>query len=523
MVIVAIGCIWWSKYQDVHRIDSLAVLPFANLSGDEAQEYFADGITEALITELQQLATNKLRIIGRTSVMSFKQTDKTLPEIAAELGVDAIVEASVIRSGDLVKVAAKLIRARPQEQQIWADTFEHNLRDILTLQAELAREVASQIQLVLSPEAEASLFEERTVNPEAYEAYLKGRHYLLNLPLSGVRSRDPQSIKDFHLIGSSFTKSIQIDSTYAPAWAGLAEYHIQREHERIGSDATPQAFAAVTRALELDDSLGAAHATLAHILWEHQYKPREAEAELRRAFELNPNDPWAHLINAYFCMTMGRFEESVRATLRANELDPLSRFINMASWQPLSLAGWHDEAIRQVEKTHEIFPDSKSWRALLALVYRLAGRYEEGLAVIEEADPDDVTLSEHLQVPPLLIAMDRPIEARAYLERFKSQAESDSLFWGLSNAYASVGDLDEARKWLDEAEKASSADLFSLAELSVMIGDLDRAFAYFEQAYENRNWNLTRLATFVEKWPEWKPLADDPRYHDLVRRMGLRD
>ena len=143
--------------------------------------------------------------------------------------------------------------------------------------------------------------------------------------------------------------------------------------------------------------------------------------------------------------------------------------------------------------------------------------------MIEEADPDDVTLSEHLQVPPLLIAMDRPVEASAYLERFKPQAESDSLFWNLSNTYASLGDLDEARKWLDEAEKASSADLFSLAELSVMIGDLDRAFAYFEQAYENRNWNLTRLATFVEKWPEWKPIADDPRYHDLVRRMGLRD
>ncbi len=221
VVIAALAFTWWSRYQDSHRIDALAVLPFANLSGDKEQEFFSDGMTEALITELQQLASDQMRVVGRTSVMSFKGSDKTLPEIAAALGVDAVVEASVIRSGNLVKVAAKLIRARPQEQQLWADTYERNISDILSLYSELAREVATQIRIVLTPDAQVPGTGSRVVDPDAYEAYLKGRHFLLNLDLAGVQARDPQALENFHLIKSFFTKSIQMDSTYAPAWAGL--------------------------------------------------------------------------------------------------------------------------------------------------------------------------------------------------------------------------------------------------------------------------------------------------------------
>ena len=523
VLVAAVAMVWWARHQDLQRIDALAVLPFANLSGDKEQEYFSDGMTEALITELAQLASDQMRVIGRTSVMSFKGSSKSLPEIAAELGVDVVVEASVIRSGNLVKVAAKLIRARPEERQLWAETYERDFSDILSLHADLAREVASQIQLVLSPETRACNFEPRTVDPEAYEDYLKGRHFLLNLDLSGVQRKDAVALKNFHLIKTFFTKSIQRDSTFAPAWAGLAQYHIQREHNGIGSHAIQEAHAAATKAIELDDCLGEAHSAMGHILWEHQYRPREAARELRRAMQLNPNDPFALALYSYFSMTMGNFTESTKSIRKALELDPLSRFIQYTSSHPLMCAGMYDEAIRQIDKYHEAFPDTQHWTWGKTTILMKAGRFEEALALIEGCEPREDFLNLHLRVPWLLMELDRPGAAREYLEKMELQAIADSAFHGLSLAYSSVGNKAEAIKWLDEYERSFNPGLFSLATVAVNIGDIDRTFAYLEKAYENNNWYLTRLAYLVENEPDWKVLATDPRYHDLVRRMGLRD
>ena len=511
-VVIAVGFIWWSQYQDVRRIDALAVLPFANLSGDTEQEFFADGMTDALITELQQLAPDQLRVIGRTSVMSLKNSDKTLPEIAAALGVDAVVEASVIRSGNLVKVAAKLIKARPDEQQLWAETYERDLQDILALHAEVARRVAEQIQLVLSPETNVRLSGDKTVDPEAYESYLKGQHYLHNF----------KTIEELNLAGSFFTKSVQIDSTSAPAWAGLAEYHIQREHSGLGTDAIPQAEYAASRALELDDTLGQAHAAMAHILWEHQYRPREAEVAWQRSFACNPNDPWAQYVYSYYCMTLGRFAESAKAIRRAQELDPLSWWVNTNGFPILRYAKRYEEAERWIARTQETFPD---WRGLapLAWIYMDQKRYEECLVLFQSVKVEDRDLREHSAFLELLVHLDRQAEAAAYLERYRSLAESDSAFLDLGWDYACLGDLGTAQNWLDEAEKAGIETLLNLARLAVMVGDMDRAFGYLERAYQDRSFHLTRLATFAETFSSFRPIADDPRYHDLVRRMGLRD
>jgi TolB-like protein/Tfp pilus assembly protein PilF len=522
-VVIAAGMVWWIWHQDMHRIDALAVLPFANLSGDKEQEYFSDGMTEALITELQQLASDQMRVVGRTSVMSFKGSNKTLPEIAAALGVDVVVEASVIRSGNLVKVAAKLIRARPQEQQLWADTYERNIADILSLYSELAREVATQIQIVLTPDAQARGTGSRVVDPDAYEAYLKGRHFLLNLDLAGVESGNPQALENFHLIKSFFTKSIQMDSTYAPAWAGLAQFHIQREHRGVGSHAIEEAYAAAARAIDLDDSLGEAHCAMGHILWEHQYRPREAEGEFRRALKMNPNDPLAHVLYSYCLMNLGRYQESTGSMRMALELDPLSRFINYVGFAPLANAGKYDEALRQLDKYHESYPDPQFYKKTKFNILESAGRYEEALVLIDELDPTENILELHLRVPPVLMALRRPGDARDFLEKYRSQAAADSLFFLLGRAEASVGNLDEARQWLDKSDEASNSTPMDLAKLSAMIGDLDRAFAYLEKAYDSNNWYLTRLAYLVENDPEWKVLGPDPRYHDLVQRMGLRD
>ncbi len=523
VIIVAVTA-WWVRHQDLQRIDALAVLPFANLSGDAEQEYFADGMTDALITELQQLGGDQLRVIGRTSAMSFKDSDKTLPQIAAELGVDVVVEASVSRTGNMVKIAAKLIRARPQEQQLWAGTFERNQLAIHSLHAQIARAVAEHVQLVLSPASSDHLAQAATrkTDPEAYEAYLKGRHFFLNLNLSGLYMKDPQALEHFHLIETFFTKSVQLDSTFAPAWAGFAQYHILREHTGIGTHATEEAFAAATRSIELDDSLGEAHAAMGHILWEHQFHAQEADGELRLAMNLNPNDSFALTTYSYYLMTMGRYQESARAMQKALDLDPLSRFINSAAWQPLAYAGLHDESLRQNDKYFESFPDSAQWLGTRFAILEIAGRYEEAIALVSEKNPNEIPLRRHLEVPPLLMELGRSDEALDYLERFRSQADEDSLFFSLGLAHAAIGNLDEARQYLIKAEKADILP-FNMAHLSTMVGDLDRAFSHLDNAYENRHSYLTRLPYLVENNPEWASLGSDPRYHDLVRRMGLRD
>jgi TolB-like protein/Tfp pilus assembly protein PilF len=533
-LVAAVALVWWNRHLDLNRIDALAVLPFVNLSGLQDQEFFADGMTDALITQLHELAGDQVRVIGRTSVMTFKNSDKTLPQIAAELGVDAVVEASVVRSGDQVRIDAKLIRARPQEQQLWAQTFQRNQRDVLSLHADIAQAVAEQIQLILTPSASGRLEQANNavVDPQAYEAYLKGRHYLLNIRLDGIRLDDPQSLEEFDLIGKFFTKSVEIDSTYAPAWAGLAEFHIQREHEGIGTDAIAQAQAAVEKALELDEHLGAAHSAMGHLLWDHLFKAREAGPWIQRALELSPNDPYIQTTQAYYCMTMGRFEDSVRAMRKAQEIDPLSRFINQASWMPLTYAGRYEEALLGIEKLHETFPDIKNWRLSQVAVYRHWGRHEEAITVLQaalqEVDPGapaEVAEAPHMLIPCHMAALGRMQEARDYLGRHQDRAENLSMFRYLCRAYACIGELDEATKWLDEYEKVTPAKEIGLnfAVLAVSCGDIDRAFRYLENAYENRIFFLNRLALVVEAREDLKPLAEDPRYHEMVRRIGIRD
>ncbi len=504
------------------RIEGIAVLPFADLSAEVEHEVFADGMTEALITELQMIASDRLRVIGRTSVMAFKHSDAMLPDIARQLDVDAVVEASVVRSGDLVRIAAKLIRARPVEQQIWAATYQRNCRDVLALHAEVAREVAAAIEVALAPDVRAA--DGRSVDPEAYETYLAGRHQYLDTDLSAINRRDPDAVARFMRTEQYFRRSIAKDSTFAPAWVGLADFYTQCDHVGLGEDPRDQALRTAERALELDETLGEAHTAMAHILFEHQFRPREAGAYMRRALELNPNASYTHAVNAYYCLTMGRYDESAGSMLRALELDPLSRFLNTVAFQPIMFAGRHDDACRVIEQARARFPDCDQLLFQLAEVHRHAGAPERGLDVLDGIPEPERDVPFHATRLRLLAELGRMDEARACFEDYRSLAETDSVFGRLISSHIRLGDLDAARNWFAAAERSGwpEAHPWRAAYLAMRLDDLDRAFALLELAYDERFWFLVRLATFVDQYPDWRGFAGDPRLDRLVQRLGVR-
>src|SRR5215813_4206024 len=457
------------------RVESLAVLPLGNLSHDPEQEYFAEGMTEALITSLAKIGT--LRVISRTTAMRYKQTDKSLPEIARELNVDAVVEGTVQRSGERVCISVQLILAAT-DTHLWAESYERALRDILALQSEIARAVAREIQVKLTPQEQAHLAEVHPVHPEAYEAYLKGRYYWIK------RSRD-----GFVKAVEYFQQSITKDSTYAAAYAGLADaasvmglWGLVSPAEGCG-----RAKALALQALERDGGLAEAHTSLAWANAHYEFDFPAAERGFERSIELNPRYATAHLWFGMTLSLMGRYEEAYTESQRAIRLDP--------DWSNthfgLEFVHWagrrYDQAIERGKKALELDPGSVQVRVLLGWSYVANSMYEPAIVTLREA----VELSHGA---PVAVA-------------------------SLGEAYAAAGYTDETLGLLRELLTPRHVTSYFVARIYAALDKNEEALRSLETAHRDRAEWLTMLKVDAQL----DNLRPDPRFQDLLRRMNFPD
>jgi TolB-like protein/DNA-binding winged helix-turn-helix (wHTH) protein/Tfp pilus assembly protein PilF len=325
-------------------IRSLAVLPLESLSGDASQDYFADGMTDELISDLGQISA--LRVISRTSVMSYKRARKPLPQIARELNVDAVVEGTVLRSGDQVRITAQLIRA-PDDKHLWSHSYEGDLRDTLALQNKVARAIAEQIRISLNPQEQAALKDVKVVNPQAYESFLKGRYFWNKRTADGLKAA-----------AAYFNQAIEEDPRYAQAYSGLSDtYALLGDWQyavMTPKEALPKAKAAAIKAVELDTALGEAHNSLAFCLDGFDWDFESAGKEFRRAVELSPGYATAHHWYAWHLSLVGQNDEAIAEMKKAQNLDPLSLIINADLAELFLISHSYDESIEQSRKTIEM-------------------------------------------------------------------------------------------------------------------------------------------------------------------------
>ena len=455
------------------EIRSLAVRPLENLSRDPEQEYFADGMTDQLITDLAKISA--LKVISRTSVMQYKGVRKPLTQIAKELGVDAVVEGSVERAGDRVRISAQLIDARA-DQNLWARSYQRDLRDVLALQDDVAEAIANELKTELTTHGQ---LRSRPVDPEAYEDYLKGRFY------SSKRAE-----KELEKSIDYFQHAIEKDPNYAPAYSGMADAYalLGYRGELPSKEALSKGKAAALNAVALDDSLAEAHASLAFIAETLEWDWPAAEREYRRALDLNPSYAAAHNWYAGYLMYLGRFEEGITEANRARELDPLSLAINNALGGRLLLAGRENEAIEQIQKTLEMDPNFAPAHNQLGWAYLKEGKNQEAIAEFQKG----VALS--------------------------GSDPDESIDLGF--AYAVAGKKEEAKKILAKLKKKREHSFVSPASLGILcgaLGEKDEAFAWLDKAYELRDPQLT----YLKVGPKFAPLRSDPRFQNLLRRMGL--
>lgn len=465
-----------SKNPATFKIKSIAVLPMKNLSGDPAQDYLADGMTEALIGRLAGI--RDLRVISRTSAMQYKDTKQAVPEIAKTLGVDALVEGSVIREGHRIRVHAQLIRAATDEH-FWSETYDRELRDVLTLQSDVAQSIAQKVAVTITGEERARLTAARPVSPEVYESYLKGRSIL---DRSYSRSSLEESI-------GYFEEATGRDPTFAPAYVGLADAYDRLGTIFIGTppnETRPRVATAAQKALELDPGLAEAHILLADI-YQEQWRWSDAEAEHKRALDLKPNDAAAHVGFAHWLLTQGRAEEAVTWTLRGRELDPLE-VSGATIGETLFFARRYDEALRELRSELAVHGDSASALWYLGFV---------------------------------LIAKDQPEEAVPVLEKAVALTDRGPGAIGvLIRAYAHAGRRDDASRLLAELKsrrKTGYVPAGAFVNAYLGLGENDQAFVSLEDAYKEQS----NILQFLKVHPYFDPIRGDPRFADLLRRVGL--
>jgi TolB-like protein/Tfp pilus assembly protein PilF len=460
------------------RFDSIAVLPLENLSGDPSQEYFADGMTEALITDLAK--TTELRVISRTSVMHYKGTPKPLPEIGRELNVDAIIEGSVQRSGSRVRITAQLIRAAA-DQHLWAESYERDLQDVLGLQDEVAHAIAEQVGSKLSQKSLMQSQSPRAVVPEAYEAYLKGLYY--------ANKRTPESLRKS---AEYFREAITKDPQYAPAYANLAHFYYLASAYGIltPSESSSQARTFATKAVEIDSSLPDGHAALANVLTT-EYDWKAAETEYRRALELNPGSAQVHYWYGYsYLYPLGRYAEAISQMQRARQLDPLSLIINANLANVYWGARQSDQAIQQCQKTLELDSQFSPARMYLAWAYEQKGMFGEAIK-----------------------------ELQAIARRRDGEMEPQYMS-ELARAYALAGKKAEALQTmseLDELSKRAYVSSWDKATVYAALGEKDRAISELQLAYRDHDDRIAWLASDQRV----DVLRSDPRFQDLVHRMNF--
>ena len=456
-------------------IRSLAVLPLANLSGDPEQEYFADGMTEALITDLSRIKA--LKVISRTSVMQFKGGTKPLPQIAQALGVDGILEGSVQRSDGRVRITAQLIRAAT-DTHLWAESYERDTRDVLTLQAEVAQAIAQEIKVAVSPEETKSLGLASAVNPDAYEDYLKGQSHWYHL------SRE-------HLDAALgyFELALQKDPNYARAYVGVANVWMARGDSGFMQprEVVPKAKAAVSKALQLDDTLAEAHIAFANIVGPYDHDWSTAEREFRRGVELNPNSADGHFMYADFLISMKRTQEWNTEVQRALELDPFNPFFPCFYGWHLVYVQRYDEAIEQFHKVLATEPDFSSAHMGLWGAFYKAGRHKEALA-----------------------------EAKKFFAVLGDREVEDAMTRGYTaGGYTTAMHL--AAEVLAARSKRTHVPGVRIARLYAHAGENDQVMKWLEKAYEQRETPLVHLNV---AW-DWDSVRHDPRFQDLLRRMNF--
>ncbi len=466
-------------------IHSLAVLPLENLTGDASQEYFADGMTDALITDLAQIGT--LRVISRTSIMRFKGTKRPLPEIARELGVDGIVEGTVVRSGNRIRITSQLIHAL-SDRHVWARSYERDTGDVVTLEGEVAQAIAGEVRIALTPEQRTRLSARTTTNPLAYEAYLKGRYYW--------SQRTPQGIKKSM---EFFQQATEQDPSFALGYAGLADAYNFSNILRVlaPKESFPEAKAAATKALVLDPNLAEAHAALGLVKSHYDFDFPGAQREFLKAIELNSNYANAHLFyaGAYFT-PMGQHGEAIAQVKKALEVDPLSSSLNNYMGMTYVLAGDHEAALRQYQRTIELDPTFPLVHVFLSGLFGETGKYEDAIAEGQKA---------------AMLFGESPEEAGASAAEFRKalQAGGPSAYW---------------RKNLEltiKAYRQAGAGYFAaidVADAYAHAGDKENALKWLEKSYEDRE---GQDITLVRWLPAFKSLRGEPKFAELLRRMGL--
>jgi pentatricopeptide repeat protein len=457
------------------KIQSLAALPLRNLSRDPTQEYFADGMTEALIGRLSMI--QGLRVISRTSVTRYKDTHTSVPEIAKTLGVDAIVEGSIVREGNRIRVHAQLIRGATDEH-FWSETYDRELGDALALESEVAQAIAARVEVSVTGVERARLIAARQVPPEVYESYLKGR-FAANYSQAAVE----KSI-------AYFEEAIRKDPAFAPAYLGLANAYDALGTSGIGGasprEVRPKVISAARKALELDPTIAEAHGLLA-VVYQEQWQWGDAEGEFKRVLELTPNDAGAHLAYAGWLLCQGRAEEAQAWARRARELDPLGIGGNGVGWI-LFQARHYGEAIIELRSALAVHPNDGSIYWFLGFALIANGQADEAIPVLENA----------------LALTDR----------------SPAVIGVLIRAYAHAGRRTKALRLLDELKRRQQKRYIPTAAFVnayLGLGDNERAIAWLERAYKEQS----MIMQYIKVHPFFDPLRGDPRFADLVRRVGL--
>ncbi len=475
VILLVLGRWPWPRLQGLLErfhtvpIESLAVLPLVDISGNPEEEYFADGMTEQLITELGKVRA--LRVISRQSVMQYKGTNKPVPQIARELHVDAVVEGSAMRAGDRVRITTQLIQANP-ERHLWAESYERNLRDVIVLQREVAQAIVGEIRVTVTPQEQAQLTTARPVNPEAYESYLRGRYYLDRWPDQLDKAVE------------SFQHATEKDPNYAPAFAGLALCYSSMGYFDSPREVFPKAKAAAIKALEIDESQPDAHAALGFAKLNFDWDWPGAEREFRRAIELNPNNTDARHHYASYLGAMRRFDEAIVEAKRAVSLDPLSLRMNLRLGWVYMIAHRYDEAIDEYKKTLELDPNYFQARLYLAWSYTLKGKYPE-----------------------------------AYAE-YKTMGDYGSSNNFVGFLYAVSGRRSDALRVIERMRRLSAqqyVDPYNMAIPYAGLGDRDNAMRLLTKAYQERSAEMPQ----VNVEPFFDNLRSDPRFQDLERRLNF--
>jgi TolB-like protein/Flp pilus assembly protein TadD len=459
---------------------SIAVLPFDNLSRDPDNAYFTEGVQEEILTRLAKIAD--LKVISRTSTQHYKSAPENLSEIAKKVGVAHILEGSVQRAGEQVRVNVQLIKAE-NDSHLWAESYDRTLTDIFQIESEIAKRIADTLQAKLTPDQQHALTSRPTENAEAYQSYLKGRYYWNKRTEEGFR----KAIEYFN-------RAIDADPTYALAYAGVADCYALLGFHGWGimppNEAFPKAKAAAEKALQIDPNLAEAHSSLAYVRADYDWDLAGSEKEFKRAIELNPNYATAHQWYALNLAVGQRYSEAIAEVRKAEEVDPLSLIINANVAWVLYFARHYDEVIAQSRKALELDPNFASTHWILAQAYRQKGMYSEAIAEFQKA---------------VVLSNGDPVRKAV-----------------LGHCYAVAGKRDEAQKIVDELVETSKRRYFPpyfIALIYVGLNEKDRAFEWLEKAFAERSPGLT----FLKAEPMFDPVRADPRFEGLVQKVFRPD